>query len=279
MADLYCYPKNMTSSSERKHHIDEKFESDLIDESFTNRLMVRAAAKNKKFKNVDFRYTIFETCYFRSCVFENCDFTGCRFTGTNAHGTSFENCKFDYAVFERTQIDSSILQTNCPGFENLKLRFARSLRLNYQSLGDSEAVNAAIAIELDASEAHLHKAWKSTESYYRAKYKGVDRVKMFLRWSGFKALDLIWGNGESTWKLARAVGFTLLGMALIHVFFFGNPAQVSEYFIALWKMPQVFLGGLKPSSYPASYLALVFFVRLVAFGFFMSIIIKRFNRR
>jgi len=269
----------MTSPNNRQHHIDEKFEADLTDAVFSNRLLVRGVAKKRRFKNVNFRYTIFDTCYLRSCVFDDCDFTGCRFSGTNVLGSSFENCKFDYVVFERTHIDSSILGTNCPGYENLKLRFARSLRLNYQSLGDSEAVNAAIAIELDASEAHLHKAWKSPEAYYRSKYKGVDRAKMFLRWFGFKCLDLIWGNGESTWKLARAVGVTLLGMALIHVFFFGNPAQVSEYFSALWQMPQVFLGALMPPSYPAGYLALVFFLRLVAFGFFMSIVIKRFNRR
>lgn len=102
---------------------------------------------------------------------------------------------------------------------------------------------------------------------------------MFFRWLGFKILDLIWGNGESTWKLARAVGVSLLGMAFIHVFFFGDPTQVSEYFHALWQMPQILLGALKPTSYPASYLALVFFIRLIAFGFFMSIVIKRFNRR
>lgn len=269
----------MPSPSNRKHHIDEKFESDLSYEEFTNRLLVRGVAKKIKFENVYFRYTIFDTCYLRSCVFVDCDFTGCRFTGTNALGSTFENCKFEYAVFERTQIDSTILRTNCPGYENLRLRFARSLRQNYQSLGESEAVNTAIAIELDASEVHLKKAWKSPEGYYRSKYKGVERAKVFFQWLGFKILDLIWGNGESTWKLARAVCFTLFGMALIHVFFFGNPAQVSEYFSAFWKMPQVFLGALKPPAYPPSYLALIFFIRLVAFGFFMSILIKRFNRR
>lgn len=269
----------MTSPSNRQTHTDEKFDSDLTSAVFKNRLLVRVAAKKRKFKNVDFSYTIFDTCYFRSCVFEDCNFTGCRFSGTNAHGSSFENCRFDYAVFERTQIDSAILASNCPGHENLKLRFARSLRLNYQALGDSAAVNAAIAIELDATEVHLHKAWKSPEAYYRSKYKGFDRVMMFLRWLRFKVLDFVWGNGESTWKLARAVCVTLLGMTLIHVCVFERPGEGGGFFSALGQMPQVFLGSLKPTGYPTSYIAFVYFIRLVAFGFFMSILIKRFNRR
>ncbi|MBD2214241.1 hypothetical protein H6G27_30915 [Nostoc linckia FACHB-104] len=43
--------------------------------------------------------------------------------------------------------------------------------------------------------------------------------------------------------------------------------------------PQIFLGTLSPSNYPIPYLTFILFIRLVAFGFFMSIIIKRFNRR
>ena len=43
--------------------------------------------------------------------------------------------------------------------------------------------------------------------------------------------------------------------------------------------PQVFLGTRTPSNYEGPYLTAILIVRLIAFGFFMSIIIKRFNRR
>ena len=60
-------------------------------------------------------------------------------------------------------------------------------------------------VELQATEIHLHKAWRSNESYYRKKYSGPSRVGALIEWTSFKVLDFIWGNGESTWKLLRAV--------------------------------------------------------------------------
>lgn len=269
----------MLSSSNREHHVDILFDSDLNEREFQNRLVVRGVAKKRKFTKVDFKYTIFDTCYFRLCAFEDCDFSGCRFSGSNFHGSTFLNCKFDYAVFEKTQISSEILDTNCPGWENLKLKFARTLRTNFQSLGDSEAVNKAIALELEATEAHLLKAWKSPESYYRSKYRGWNKLKVFLQWFSFKTLDLIWGNGESAFKLLRAVVVLILAMSLIHVLLYGAPGKVAEYWSTVWQMPQVLLGVSIPPEYPAWYLAMIFIARLIAFGFFMAIVIKRFNRR
>lgn len=269
----------MSTSSNRVHHVDQLFEGDLINEKYSNCLIIRGVAKGKKFKGIDFKYTIFETCYFRKCSFEDCDFTGCRFNTSNLYGSIFQNCKFDYVVFERTQITPEILDTNCPGLENLKLKFARSLRTNFQSLGDSEAVNKAMAIELDATEAHLFKAWNAPESYYRHKYRGWGRVKVFFQWLSFKILDLLWGNGESSLKLLRAVLAMLMMMALIHVIFWGDPSQVRDYWLAVWIMPQVLLGVLKPLHYPDFYLTIIMTLRLLAFGFFLSILIKRFNRR
>jgi hypothetical protein len=153
---------------------------------------------------VDFRYTTFDACYLRKCFFEECDFTGCRFVSTSLYGSTFAGCKFDYATFEKTDIDEHVLSTGCPGTENLKMRFARSLRVNYQQLGNADAVNKAIAVELEATRVHLEKSWRSNESYYRRKYAGAQRALQLLRWIQFITLDWIWGNGESVGKLLRA---------------------------------------------------------------------------
>ena|SRR3989338_7465652 len=269
----------MSTPNNRQHHVDEKFDLDVSNAEYNNRLFVRLVAKSKHFEKVDFKYTIFDTCYLRNCVFDSCDFTGCRFTGTNLYGASFNGCKFDYAVFERTLIDSDILENGCPGYENLKLRFARTLRMNFQALGDSKSANKAIEVELDATEAHLLKAWKSKESYYRKKYRRLKRVQVFAEWLIFKAMDFIWGNGESSLKLLRSIAIILAIMAVIDVFSFSDPMKLSSYWNSFWAMPSVFLGSSSPQNYFKSYLALVVFIRLVAIGFFMSIIIKRFNRR
>jgi len=268
-----------TVSSNREHHLDEKFDSNISDANFSNKLFMRLVAKGKRFENVDFKYTFFENCYLRKCVFDSCDFTGCRFIGVNFYGTSFSGCKFEYATFERTIIDSDILDTGCPGWDNLKLRFARTLRMNYQQLGDSESANKAIKVELDATKVYLHKAWQSNESYYRKKYARSKCAGMFFKWLNFKVLDVIWGNGESIYKLIISIMIFLIVMSFIDVIAFKNITQVSSYLSSFLKMPAVFLGILSPPYYPSLYLSLIFLVRLVAMGFFLSIIIKIFNRR
>lgn len=269
----------MLKDSGREKISDKKIDSPVIDNKFINKLFERLVALKVEFKKVDFRYCIFDAAYLRNCSFEECDFTGCRFINCNLAGCSFNGCKFDYASFDKSYIDNDILDVGCPGPENLKLKFARSLRMNYQQVGDAKSANKAISIELQATEDHLHKAWNSKESYYRKKYKGFDRLKVFGEWVEFKLLDLIWGNGESSWKLFRAVLVVLLVIAGIHVIGFGNPSLVGSYVNALLMSPQVFLGVVSPAAYPESYVTAIFLIRLIMFGFFMSIIIKRFNRR
>lgn len=267
------------TNSEREHIIDKKVDSDISKENFSNKLFIRLIAKGKRFTNVDFKYTFFENSYLRNCNFDSCDFTGCRFVGVNLVGSYFSGCKFDYATFEKTIVDNNILEVGCPGWDNLKLSFARTLRMNYQQLGDSISANKAIKIELDATEIHLHKSWKSKESYYRKKYPGLKRLKKFLEWLNFKLLDFIWGNGESTLKLLRSVIIILILMSLSDVISHKDATLISSYVKSIFEMPQIFLGILSPPDYSKAYLSFIFFIRLVAMGFFMSIIIKRFNRR
>jgi hypothetical protein len=265
-------------SNRRRHIVDYKFGSDLNDARHYNRLFVRTAAKGRSFTNVDFKYSIFESCYFRDCVFKDCNFTGCKFSSSNFRGSCFSNCKFDYASFDKTFVEPEILENSCPGFENLKLHFARSLRINYQSLGDAASVNRAMALELQATGIHLHKSWSSTEAYYRSKYQGVQRLRMFFRWFGFRFMDLIWGNGESAVKLLRATFALIVVMATIHLFVF-KQTTLFDAFRAIGYMPQVLLGVGSPEAYFGWYLALILLIRLILFGLFMSILIKRFSRR
>jgi hypothetical protein len=269
----------MLKDSGREKLPDKKFDSPISDERFINKLFERLVALKVKFKNIDFRYCIFDAAYLRNCTFEECDFTGCRFINSNLAGCSFNGCIFDYTSFDKTHVDNDILDVGCPGSENLKLKFARSLRMNYQQIGDAKSANKAISIELQATEDHLHKAWKSKESYYRKKYKGLERVKTYGEWLEFKLLDLIWGNGESTLKLCRAALVVLLLITCVDAIGFGDSSLVKSYVDALLISPQIFLGVLKPQVYPMPYLTAIFLIRLIMFGFFMSIIIKRFNRR
>jgi len=269
----------MLSESGRVQQIDKKFEADVLDSKFANQLFVRLVAKDKRFTKVDFKYSIFDTCYLRGCKFDSCDFTGCRFVATNLHGSTFSGCKFDYSTFERTLVDGDILDTECPGHENLKWGFARTLRMNYQQLGDATSANKAISVELQASKMHKWKAWRSNESYYRKKYAGRKRVGAFVDWTSFTILDFIWGNGESALKLLRAIVIALVAISLIDVVAFRDSQRLDSYVQAFSDAPRIFLGTLSPSRYWGTYLTAILFARLIALGFLLSIIIKRLNRR
>lgn len=260
--------------------IDQKFGVDVDGGKYSNYLFTRLVAKDRHFTKVNFRYSFFEQSYLRDCHFDSCDFTGCRFTNTNLAGSKFSGCKFDYSSFEKTIVEPAILETECPSFENLKLRFARTLRTNFQQLGDAGAANKAMNVELAATATHLKKAAWSNEAYYRKHYAGIARLEIVWEWALFNILDFIWGNGEKAWRLFRFVFLVLIAMAIYDAIFHGSDSgRLASYLCSLKKSFAIFFGTSAPEDYSRSYLALVTCTRLVLVGFFLSIIIKRFNRR
>ena len=269
----------MLINSGREIFTDKKFTNDSSGMVMVNKLFIRPVALKKKFINTNFKYCIFDAAYFRNCSFENCDFTGCRFINCNLVGTDFSGCIFDYSTFDKSYIDNDILKKCCPDRENLKLKFARSLRLNYQQIGDAVSVNRAINVELSATKEHHKKSWSSNDRYYRNKYRGFRRLSAFFSWLEFQALDLIWGNGESLFKLCRSVFAILIILSLVDVFCSRDPELLTSYWDGLTEAPKIFFSIKKP-SYLNEYGQMgVYLLRLVMFAFFMSIIIKRFNRR
>jgi hypothetical protein len=269
----------MLIASGRKVETDRAIDQDQISTTFDNHQFVRLVAIRKTFKEVDFKHTTFDACYLRDCSFDSCDFTGCRFVATNLSGSKFSGCTFDYATFERTQVEADLLDTECPSRENLKARFARTLRTNFQQLGFADAANKAMKVELQATEIHLRKEWGSNESYFRKKYQGIRRVQSFLEWLKFKSLDFVWGNGESTYRLVRFVLIVWCLMALYDALQFGEPQQLKSYVDSFVAMPELFLGVSAPSTYAKWYVAMITLIRLILIGFFLAIIVKRFNRR
>ena len=160
------------------------------------------------------------------------------------------------------------------------LKFARTLN-KLQTLGDATSANKAIKLELAATQEHLFKSWKSPESYYRKKYQGWFR---FSRCSfpglASKSYDFIWGNGESLLEAGEGSSNPFRrndGCRCVYAPH--NPLLLPSYGASLWEAPAIFFGVRSPTEYPAFYLTAILAVRLVAVGFFLSIIIKRFSRR
>jgi hypothetical protein len=254
---------------------------DVTSEStrFAFKVFVRLNAKRVTFKEVSFQHCIFDGCYFNTCVFNSCNFTGCRFLGSNFHQSAFAGCNFEYATFERCEIDDDILLSEAPREENLRMRFARSLRMNYQQIGDAKAVNKAISIELEATSIYLFKSWRSRESYYREKYPGLKAIGQFIRWSEFWIFDFVWGNGESILKLLRTMLLSMVAIAVYDTSAYGNVLNVGDYWNSLQSAPAVFLGVSHPPTYPEAILSVIAATRFVAIALLAALLVKRFGRR
>lgn len=265
--------------SGRKKIVDQAIAHNLKEVDFRNHQFQRLVASKKNFTKCNFSYSEFEAAYLRNCTFDSCNFTGCKFSNTNLRGSKFDGCKFDYAQFSHTHLDSEILNTGCPGQENLQQIFARTLRVNYSEIGDVVAANKAIQVELEATRVHLYKAWHSRESYYRNKYFGIRKAKIFLEWFKFVALDKFWGNGESPVKLLRSLAFFLILISLYEGYFLRDSSMLSSYVCALLRSPEVLLGVTKLQKFSGLALAGIASVRYIMFACFVSIIIKRLSRR
>lgn len=265
--------------SGREIRTDQAVAHDLVGENFANHQFQRLVAKDKKFTQCDFSFSEFDAAYLRNCTFNDCNFTGCKFTNANLRGSKFVGCKFDYVQFSHTQVEPEILDTGCPSQENLQRGFARSLRINFHQIGDAASANRAIKIELESTQVHLYKAWRSRESYYREKYSGLQRARMFIEWFWFVILDFFWGNGESPIKLLHSMAIVIIIIAICEVYFLRDIYIISNYTSALFRAPEIFLGVNKPQDFSGLILAGITGLRYIIIACFVSILIKKLSRR
>ena len=159
------------------------------------------------------------------------------------------------------------------------MRFARNLRLNFSQLGDAKAVNRAISIELEATEQYLRNSWSPRRiSYYQKKYPGWKQVWQFFRWIEFKLLDVLWGNGESIFKLVRSITFAVAAVALYDLITAVNSPDLAACLVSIKQAPAVFIGVL-PKNYPPLALALIAGSRYISLALLTALLVKRFGRR
>ena len=254
---------------------DKEFVSDVRDEKFTQNSLRRLFAVKKNFVNVCFKQTELSDCYFRNCRFIRCDFTGAKISRCNLRGSQYEECKFQYTTWEHTHLDEEFLDNCLPSEENLARDLVRTLRVNFGHIGNYPAVNKAASIEVALTGQHLFNAAYSKQAYYRSKYKGWSRVVHGARHLKWKALDLLWGNGESLLRvLACGIFLVFIWSALLAWQFpeFSWPESLSVVSRAFW-------GVSTTPPVPGGHLAALTAFRFVIAGLFMAILIKRLARR
>lgn len=253
---------------------NREFCGEVANESFKQHLFSQVYAKGITFRDVSFEQIVFTGCYFRNCRFINCDFTGASMKECNFRGATFTNCKFRYTTWEKTFLDEQFLESCLPSEENLSRDLVRALRVNFAQIGNYAAVNRAAALEVALTGSHLYNAAYSNQSYYRNKYKGLDRAKHALGHLKWKALDLLWGNGESLIKVLVSGSIFLVGASTwIHL-----DSSSTSLHESLSKVLRAFW-GVGTNGVPEFTGIILTVARYIFLGLFMAILVKRLSRR
>jgi len=265
--ELYEHKKDVIENKE--------FRGEIRSEDLSMREFSRVFAVAVVFIDICFKQCDFSRCYFRNCRFIRCDFTGANIKESNLRGSHFEECNFRYTTWEKTFLDEHFLDTCLPSGENLARDLARSLRVNFSQIGNYEAVNKAASIEVSLTGQHLYNAAYSRQSYYRSKYKGWSRVIHAIGHARWKALDLLWGNGESIIRVATS-GLAVIVVAALFLMRGNTHILFSD---ALWATFSHFWGMPDGTKFPDSYAVALTIIRFVLLGLFMAILVKRLSRR
>jgi hypothetical protein len=254
---------------------DKEFVSEVSEENLSQHALIRVFAVKKTFVAVNFKQSEISQCYFRNCRFIRCDFTGASISRSNFRGSQYEDCKFQYSTWEHTILDEEFLDNCLPSEENLARDLVRSLRVNFSQIGNYPAVNKAASIEVSLTGLHLFNAAYSKQSYYRAKYKGWNRFVHGVNHAKWKALDLLWGNGESLSRIIVCGLFAIVTCAALLSWQYSQfswPASFGIVATAFW-------GSSTTPPLPNNYYAVLTAARFILFGLFMAILIKRISRR
>jgi hypothetical protein len=263
-------------TKEHKKKILKDFEitADVKNENFSRKIFCRAYAVNLVFTEVNFKQCVLDQCYFRNCKFLRCDFTGTEFKSCNLRGAQFDGCKFMYSTWEKTIIEENFLDYCLPSEENIARDLVQELRVNFSQIGNYPAVNHASSIEVKLTGIHLYKSAYSRESYYREKHKGWNRVLMAYKHLKWKILDLLWGNGESIFKVILSATFIIIILTTISFKANGIPwiDNLEASFLGFW--------GVHNSVTLPTYISTCLTIsRFTFFGLFLTILVKRLARR
>jgi Pentapeptide repeats (8 copies) len=236
---------------ELKNHVkptvkDKELIADVADEDLSQSELLRVYAVKITFTDVAFKQCNITSCYFRNCRFIRCDFTGAIIKETNLKGSQFDDCKFLYSAWDKTVVEESF-----------------------------QAVNKAASVEVMLNGQHLFNAAYSRQAYYRSKYRGIARAEVALHHARWKALDILWGNGESIGKL---VGWGLLTVLAFAAVLWLNGAEPT-LFEGVGTAASLFWGVRPKHEVNLAVAVSLTAVRYFLFGLFMAVLVKRLSRR
>jgi hypothetical protein len=96
-----------------------------------------------------------------------------------------------------------------------------------------------------------------------------------VRHAQWKALDLLWGNGESLGQIVACGLFVIVACAVVLTWKYEQFTWPTSF----WVVTRAFWGVQGNPPMPSAYLTALTVSRFVLFGLFMAILIKRLARR
>lgn len=189
-------------------------------------------------KDSSITQSLFEDCYMRKARFENVYLTGSTFKNCNLERASFQGCDIKFCIFENTRLNRDEIISCLPVEPNLRRNLARNLRKNFEALGDKEAADVFMNIDIKSYEQELLAIFRRATEYYKKKYNQIDQIKAGLKFIISKASGIIWGYGHRISRLLTS--FIVIAFIFSLVTYFGevrfvNPSNLSTKVLGFWE--------------------------------------------
>ncbi|SHM98898.1 pentapeptide repeat-containing protein [Flavobacterium xinjiangense] len=258
------------------------FTDNITTANFQHQQFIDFSSNGKTLTNCDFSYCVFQRVYFKNVKFINCNFTGAKFFDSNLREAEFENCKFHYSLFKYTIVNLKEVLKNLPEWPNAKVLLLQNHKVNANSLGDVKASKRFLLEEIDANKEHWRRAIAKKETYYSNKYAGFENW-FRSRFNYYKLIldELIWGHGETPWKIV--VNLFLLLLIISFLLSFSTNSSFITFLSSIYKnykaAAKVFLAIPQHIISDNISIAIIILARYLSLGLYIRIMFNKYSWR
>jgi hypothetical protein len=182
----------------------------IQDPEFANSTFANVSFLRAKVTGGTFRNCVFMECYFRKAEFRETSFVGCKFINCNFTHVSVRDCDFRYAEFRGSAPPFQETLHSAPQQANLRYELFDGLARAAHSAGHAAEARRYKVASIDALDLHLRAAVRGDSAWYREHYDVVGRVQAALRLGWHRVNRLLWGHGESAWRLLSSAAIATL---------------------------------------------------------------------
>lgn len=178
---------------------------EFVNSTFANVSFLRARVTGGTFRNC-----VFMECYFRKTELGDTSFVGCKFINCNFTHVSIRDCDFRYAEFRGSAPPFQEVLHSAPQQANLRYELFGGLARAADFAGEAAEARRYKVAAIDALDLHLRAAVRGDSAWYRDHYDVIGRVQAALQLGWYRVNRLLWGHGESAWRLLSSAAIAAL---------------------------------------------------------------------